>query len=495
MKSRSSLTRKILFCALVNLVLLAGAVLAFIRIQFEMGPESILMAPGQTKARMLAEEIIGEMGETAPANRTAMLARYEEKTGFRMGLFLNNGQAVGGSVQTLPDPIMKLLRPRPPGPGGALEPPPQGPKLASPPRRRREGEPPPKRPGPEGRHPVFLANASGQYWMGLRIPIVEPGQEFPYLGTLILRSPTLFMNPLLFDIRPWLLGALVLLGITLVCWIPLIRGLTGSLRQIKAGAEQIAGGHFDVKLPANRRDEIDQLSEALNRMAVQLDGFVHGQKRFLGDIAHELSAPIARTQMALGILEDRVDAPNQSYVDGLREEVQQMSGLVNELLQFSKAGLRADQSPPVQVRVGEIVQKVLDREVTSGFNVRLTEGDQLSVLAQPDGLFRALSNVVRNAIRYAGQDGPITIAAQPLDGNVIVVVADQGPGLPEDAVERVFAPFYRLERSRSRESGGTGLGLAIVRACVESSGGNVFCRNRSPRGLEVCISLKAVAAG
>src|SRR6185295_17319485 len=177
--------------------------------QFEMGPESILMAPGLAKAKLLAEDIIGEMGETPPANRTSMLARYERMTGLSMGLFLNNGDAVGGSVQSIPDPVMRLLRPKQPGPpraDGRPEPPAQGPRLAKAPRKRREGEPPPKESSPNTRHPVFLANADGQYWMGLRIPIVEPGQEFPYLGTLIMRSPTLIMNPLLFDIKPWALG-------------------------------------------------------------------------------------------------------------------------------------------------------------------------------------------------------------------------------------------------------------------------------------------------
>ena len=113
------------------------------------------------------------------------------------------------------------------------------------------------------------------------------------------------------------------------------------------------------------------------------------------------------------------------------------------------------------------------------------------VLAHPEGLFRALSNLVRNAVRYAGADGPIRISARRESGEVLLTVADEGPGLPEDILDRVFTPFYRPGTSRSRDSGGAGLGLAIVKTCVESSAGTVSCRNRHLKGLEVTVRLRA----
>ncbi len=106
-------------------------------------------------------------------------------------------------------------------------------------------------------------------------------------------------------------------------------------------------------------------------------------------------------------------------------------------------------------------------------------------------LLRALSNVIRNAIRYAGDQGPITISAQRQSSVVEISVADRGPGLPEAELEEVFAPFYRPESARTRETGGAGLGLAIVRTCVEACRGTVSCRNRVPHGLEVTIRLGA----
>jgi two-component system sensor histidine kinase CpxA len=111
-------------------------------------------------------------------------------------------------------------------------------------------------------------------------------------------------------------------------------------------------------------------------------------------------------------------------------------------------------------------------------------------MADPDYLVRALANLVRNAVRYAGEAGPITVSVRRENQDAVVTVADSGPGLPPDELERVFTPFYRLEASRNREAGGAGLGLAIVKSCVEACGGRVECLNRKPTGLEVEIRLR-----
>jgi two-component system sensor histidine kinase CpxA len=115
-------------------------------------------------------------------------------------------------------------------------------------------------------------------------------------------------------------------------------------------------------------------------------------------------------------------------------------------------------------------------------------------MARPEYVYRSLGNVLRNAIRYAGECGPITISAHLNDGKVSIVVADRGPGIPEAELEEVFKPFYRPEYARQRETGGVGLGLAIVRTSIEACGGTVRCRNRADKGLEVEIQLPAAPA-
>ena len=178
----------------------------------------------------------------------------------------------------------------------------------------------------------------------------------------------------------------------------------------------------------------------------------------------------------------------------LYDEVQEMSALVNELLSFSKAGLHPDTVPLTPVDIAFAVDRAVAREAFSGATVETAIPQGLMATANESFLVRALSNVLRNAVRYAGQAGPITVSAQPNGSAIEIRVADSGPGLPDAELEQVFAPFYRPEAARTRETGGVGLGLAIVKTCVEGCGGTVAAHNRQPRGLEIVVRLQSPIA-
>ncbi|HEY2952213.1 MAG TPA: HAMP domain-containing sensor histidine kinase, partial [Verrucomicrobiae bacterium] len=240
-----------------------------------------------------------------------------------------------------------------------------------------------------------------------------------------------------------------------------------------------------------RSDELGRLGAAIDHLAARLAGFVTGQKRFLGDTAHELCSPIARMHVALGILEQRADEKQRPYVDDVREEVQHMSSLVNELLSFSKASLGAATIQLQPVPVLAIVDEVIRRETTPASDLKAEVPDDLAAMAEPELLKRALANLVRNALRYAGHAGRITIAARLHEGRVALTVSDAGPGVPEPHLAQLFDPFYRVDTARARETGGVGLGLTIVKSCVEACGGTVSCRNLKPTGFEAEITLAA----
>jgi two-component system sensor histidine kinase CpxA len=270
--------------------------------------------------------------------------------------------------------------------------------------------------------------------------------------------------------------------------LPLVRGITHSIREMTGATARVAEGRFDIRVREDRGDELGLLARSINGMAGRLAGFVNGQKRFLGDIAHELCSPLARAQVALGILEGQVSA---GVLEDLREEVQQMSSLVNELLSFSKASLAAGRIKLESIPLHVVLARAIEREGLSGPAIRSTVPMDLLVKAEPDLLCRAVSNLLRNAVKYAGEDGPVEAAAERVGRDVILTVSDDGPGVPEEALAQIFDPFYRVDISRARETGGAGLGLAIVKTCVESCGGRVSCHNRAPHGLSVVITLAA----
>ena len=329
--------------------------------------------------------------------------------------------------------------------------------------------------------------------MGTRIPVAEPGNPATIKGTLILAARSFYGTPLFFDFKPWLAALAAVIAIFLGCWLPFIRSLTSTISRITSATAQMEEGNFDHRLPEDRGDELGQLSVAINRMAARLSGFVSGQKRFLGDIAHELCAPIARMQFGLGILDQRAAETDRPALEDVEEEMRQMSSLVGELLSFSKAGMDREERPLQPVDVGEVARLAGSREGGDARHVRIEiepdPGKPLLALADREYLLRSLCNLVRNAVRYAGNSGPVVVSARRDREHVVILVSDSGPGLPAEELERVFTPFYRLEASRNREHGGAGLGLAIVRSCIEGCRGTVRCRNRQTAGLEVEIRL------
>jgi two-component system sensor histidine kinase CpxA len=138
-----------------------------------------------------------------------------------------------------------------------------------------------------------------------------------------------------------------------------------------------------------------------------------------------------------------------------------------------------------------VIARTVDAESREGAEIEIAIDPRLQVKGDEKYLFRAFSNLVRNAVRYAANDGPIGIAAHRQGDRVEVTVADSGPGVPEEALEKIFEPFFRPESARDRRTGGTGLGLAIARSSIEACEGNISCRNRRPRGLEAVVTLKA----
>lgn len=295
---------------------------------------------------------------------------------------------------------------------------------------------------------------------------------------------------LFFDVTPWLLIIAVVFGVSILLWLPFVRGFTKTIKHMTTATEQIAEEQFDVRVSEARRDEIGRLGKAINHLATRLSGFVHGQKRFLGDISHELNSPLARMQFALSILEDRIEPAERCYVADVQEEVAVMTKLVSELLAYSKAGIKQAEVKLTPVGLQSLVQQVITREAANHPDIHNDIAVEISVLAQPELLARAIGNVIRNAVRYAGPTVPITIQAQPQGQQVKMCIADGGTGVPEEALSQLFDPFYRLEADRARNTGGSGLGLAIVKTCVEACQGTVSARNRLPNGLEIIITLQ-----
>ncbi len=469
MKLLSSLSVKIILLAFLNIALLVCVLAIFARVQLRVDLSSLLLAPTRDRILSVSRLIALELPNKPRSAWSQLLEQSSNSYPAKFYLFDSFGNQLAGNSIVPPKGMGDFIR-------------------ADPPRHHREG-PSPMRP-PD----MFTSlKTAGLYWVGARIPIwPDPGRP-PIHGTLVWTFPSLWTNLFFFDYRPWVLVLLAVVLVSLICWVPFVRQLTRSISEITKATGQIAEGQFEIALSTKRRDELGKLSRAINRMAERLSSYVHGQKRFLSDVAHELCSPVARAQMAIGILRQRAQEDSLNYVEDLEEEVEHMSGLIGELLSFSKAQISSPAKQLTRVSVADTVHNVLERESSDAVSIKTKVDSSIAVIAEPDYLFRSLANLVRNAIRYAGHAGPIEVSAVDDGGNVSIVVADCGPGVPESEIEEIFKPLYRPEFARQRETGGAGLGLAIVKSCIEACGGMVRCRNRLPHGLQVEIRLPAAA--
>lgn len=484
------LSRQILGLALLNLILLLAVVVAFAEWQFGFSIESIVIGPARDRIVAIANAFGRDLDLAPESSRDSLLMNYSGRFDADFYLCTPDGERLAGEPVSLPAAVLQRMR-RGNGPGHN-EPFEVEPGFG---RGGRGFPPPPGRPGALPADFIFLTITRNplRYWVGVRIPTNGRNGERGVPAVLLLRSNSILNSNLFFDWRLLLWLGAALAAVALVCWWPFVHGVTQTIRQMDRATAEIAQGRFDVRVTRQRRDELGHLGQQINGMAERLQGFVSQQKRFLGDIAHELCAPIARIQFALGILEQRVDEAQQPHVGILREEIQEMSELVNELLMFSKAGLNAAELPLTRVDLAAAVQRAVSHQVAGVGNIEVSIQPGLAVTAHEPYVVRSISNLLRNALRYAGEAGPIQIVAERSGNQVSLRVMDCGPGLPEESLEEVFAPFYRPEAARSRDTGGTGLGLAIVKSCIEACRGSVRCRNRNPSGLEVTITLAAGA--
>lgn len=511
MNIRFPLYGKILLWFFLNLVFLGLVFYMFFRVQFKVGLDSLLMGQAGDRIQAVSELIEFDLREGPRSSWNEILDRYSNAHQVRFFLFRTDAIQLAGETIRLPLELASKMKAR-------RGPPPQQPNRSRSFRWRRPFqflEPdrptttnssairsmqprrpsmPPQPPGefirPE-HFPKFMIHTSDpdRYWVGVQIHASDRGRFGGVPTTLLAMSPSIRGGGLFFDFVPWLAVGAGVIFFSVLFWIPLVRGITRSISQVTRATERIAAGQFDSPVESKRRDELGRLGQAINQMTTRLSGFVTGQKRFLGDIAHELCSPIARIQMSLGILEQRADSKQKSYVEGVREDVQHMSQLVSELLSFSKASLEPSTITLRAVLVRPVVEQAIRRESATQVKIQVTVDEKLTVKADPDLLLRALGNLIRNAIRYAGDTGPITVDASESEGFVAIKVADSGPGVPPDCLDQLFDPFYRPEPSRNRDSGGMGLGLSIVKTCIESCNGSVSCCNRTPSGFEVIVKL------
>ncbi|HEY3060983.1 MAG TPA: ATP-binding protein [Chloroflexota bacterium] len=229
----------------------------------------------------------------------------------------------------------------------------------------------------------------------------------------------------------------------------------------------------------------------------RVDNLLTAQRQLLADTSHELRTPLTTIRGNLELLERELPPQERSEILAeSREEVDRMARLVRDLLVLAESdgGTAAPPLEPVPVRLDLLVDEVVDRVVQDADRARvMVDAEAVTVVGDDERLRQLVSNLLQNALRHASvNSGAVQVRVSRRPPHVLLEVLDDGPGLPHDALERVFDRFYRVDRGRSRARGGTGLGLAIVRHVAEAHGGRVWAANRTDtKGARFSVELPA----
>ena len=300
-------------------------------------------------------------------------------------------------------------------------------------------------------------------------------------------------NPFLvamFQQHLWLrlLLALIATG-ALSYW--MVRRYTQPIQALRDATHALASGDLSVRLDETGSvEDLNALRRDFNRMAEQLEAAQSRQRTLIHDVSHELRTPLARIQAAIGLANRRMgDSPELARV---LEESEYLNRLIDQLLQEPDQGMElADTVVANDLLASLLEQNQLEAD-SRNIALELQTGNE-DVWLQSDSkaLRMAIENVLRNAIRHSPANDVVTVSlALTKPGDITIRIRDRGDGVPDDALDKVFLPFYRLDASRQRSSGGHGLGLAICQRIITSHGGSATARNALP-GLEVEMQLPA----
>lgn len=258
----------------------------------------------------------------------------------------------------------------------------------------------------------------------------------------------------------------VTLAIFIVLVAVAVTTVTRSLKQLADAAEHVAIEPEGPPLPEAGPSEVRSVIQAFNRMRLQLQNYVLERARTLGAISHDLQTPITRLRLRAEMI------PDESGRIKILRDLEEMEAMVSSVLEFSKSLGKEQQRRPVDIAA--LVDSVCEDWRDTGAEVTVKGNPLHPYNAHPQALRRCLDNLIENALRYGGR---AQVSIEDTEDSLRISVRDEGPGIAEENLERVFEPFFRIEHSRNRETGGTGLGLAIARNIARWHGGDIRLRN------------------
>jgi two-component system sensor histidine kinase BaeS len=262
-------------------------------------------------------------------------------------------------------------------------------------------------------------------------------------------------------------------------------------------SRRIAQGDFTVRIDRPSRDELGELADDLNTMALQLQDLENTRREFLGNVSHELRSPVSNIRITCEVLERRAEklgGDGAKLFQTVVTETERLEQMINELMELAsiKSGnlVLNKEAFGFEVLAEELVAGIALRAAEKSQEVAVAVDQDLVVVADRDRIGRSISNLLDNAVKFTPEHGRIALEAKRIPGHIAIEVSDTGCGIPREDLTRVFDRFYRANRASQRDRG-LGIGLAIVKNVVAAHGGTVEVRSVEGHGCTFKIVLPA----
>ena len=360
--------------------------------------------------------------------------------------------------------------------------------------------------------PFTLVNYVGQvvlpgegYFIGAHIPESELEGGIPILvdekivGTLLVNRRVYRINPpesmFLERMNSVLfISALIAAIFALLLGILLSRTLTRPIRELTAATRVVSEGNLLHEVPVRSSDELGQLAASFNRMSAELARSLNLRRQMTVDIAHELRTPISLILGHAEAIHDGVISPSVETLEIIREEAGRLEHLVEDLRLLSRADageLSLDRQIFDPRKLLEDIGAIhTHNAIKKNITIQIEVASHVPLInVDPQRMMQVLNNIMDNAMRYTPEGGRVLLSAEQVGENLEMRIQDNGPGLSDEELGRVFDRFYRADPSRQRDESGSGLGLAIAKSLVERHNGRIWAESQPGEGMTVVISL------
>lgn len=294
----------------------------------------------------------------------------------------------------------------------------------------------------------------------------------------------------------YIIGGGILVLAALVAFL-LSKHISAPIRELTAGTQALASRMFNTRINVASQDELGQLAEDFNIMAHTLEKYEQMRKQWVSDISHELRTPLSIMRGEIEALKDGVREINDNTLDSLHLEISHLSKIVNDLHELSLADageLTLNKVPlePLAVlkeTLSHFKQRFAENQIV--LEDSLEDPSSMSIMGDADRLHQLFSNLLENTLRYMDAPGILRVGQELKTTRLIIFIEDSGPGVPEEALGRLFDRLYRVDKSRNRNQGGSGLGLSICKSIVSAHEGKIRATNGDLGGLRIEIELPA----